>query len=162
MLYNMPHSNQTVNSCASIQTRRRKPMAKKLTKAERKSQKAAAKNEKANATGGSMNVVERDLGYDADFYVSTDSAEEIEAVRVDFVAKPKWYNEMFFDGRIHYRSSELQVQYDDGSWHAGKDLKCVLARRSDGSIVIIGDEELNSGWKKIATSTSRLNLPKCK
>lgn len=137
-------------------------MAKKLTKAERKAQKAAAKNEKANATGSSMNVEERDLGYDADFYVGTDSAEEIEAVRVDFVVKPKWYDELFIDGRIHYRSGELQAQYDDGSWHASKDLKCVLARRSDGSVVIIDDNELNSGWEKIATSTSRLNLPKLK
>lgn len=137
-------------------------MAKKLTKAERKAQKAAAKNEKANATSGLMNVAERDLGYDADFYTNADSAEEIEAVRVDFVVKPKWYNEMFIDGRIHYRSGELQVQYDDGSWHAGKDLKCVLARCADGSVAIIGDDELNSGWKKIATSTSRLNLPKLK
>lgn len=135
---------------------------KKLTKAERKAQKAAAKNEKANATSGSTNVVERDLGYDADFYVSTDSTEEIEAVRVDFVIKPKWYNEMFNDERIHYRSGELQAQYGDGSWHAGKDLKCVLARRSDGSVTIIGDDELSSRWKKIATSTSRLNLQKLK
>lgn len=137
-------------------------MAKKLTKAERKAQKAAAKNEKATATSDPMNMAERDLGYDADFYMSADSADEIEAVRVDFVVKPKWYNEMFIDGRIHYRSGELQAQYADGSWHADKDLKCVLARRSDGSVVIIGDDELNNGWKKIATSTSCLNLPKLK
>lgn len=127
-------------------------MAKKMSKAERKAAKAAQKKEQPQAT--QSDIEERALGYDADFYVN-EAGEEIECVRIDFVRKPAWYNEMFCAGDIHYKNNELQALCSDGTWQAGKDIKSCLARTCDEQIFLLGDDELKKAWRQVATSSSK-------
>lgn len=129
----------------------------KMSKAERKALKEQQKNEKKNTQP--VQIEERNLGYDADFYVSSDGIE-IECVRIDFVRKPDWYNDMFISGDIHYRRNELQAKCSDGQWHAGKDIKSCLAKNaSDGTVLLLTDEDLaNSGWTMTATSSSGIHF----
>lgn len=125
----------------------------KMSKAERKEAKAKQHaNEKKDKTSS---IPERSFEYDADVYVNA-GGEEIECVRIDFVKKPKWYEDMFRAGDIHYRNNELQARCSDGEWHAGKDMKCCLAKHSNGTIVLLADEELKEGWQIAATSSSNI------
>lgn len=129
----------------------------KLSKAERKSKKA---KKKAEATR-SGEVFERRLGYDADFYAD-EAGREIEAVRADFVVKPEWYYGMFRAGEIHYRREQVQALCSDRQWHVEKDTACALCRDEEGAVTLLSDAELKESWKRIATSTSRLDLGKGK
>lgn len=140
--------------CWMKNDKKERNMAKKLTKAERKAlnAKKKAQDDDSNKT---TDVAERDLGYDADFYVNADG-EEVESVRSDFVVKPEWYKRMFRNGQIRYTTNELQVQCNDGTWHAGRDVKCSLVRFADEKVMIIGEEELKKNWKRVATTSSRL------
>lgn len=124
----------------------------KMSKSERK----ALKNKQNESNKKSdTKVVERELGYDADYY-EDENGEEIECVRVDFVKKPKWYYDMFRAGEIHYRNNELQAKCSDGQWHAEKDVKSCLAKRKDGTVVLLSDAQLKDGWHQVATSSSTI------
>lgn len=124
----------------------------KMSKAERKA--AKQQNHKANAVNAE--ITERDLGYDADYFVD-EHGNEIELVRVDFVKKPEWYYDMFRAKKIRYRSNELQALCSDGKWYSDKDTKSGLARKADGDIVLLSDAELKEKWTRVATSTSKLS-----
>lgn len=125
----------------------------KMSKAERKAQKAKQKAEKTPPS----EVPERDLGYDADYYAD-DAGNEIEAVRADFVIKPQWYRDMFRAGDIHYRKEQVQAFCSDGQWHAEKDTACALCRDANGTVMLLGDAELAKRWKRVATSMSHLKV----
>lgn len=120
----------------------------KLSKAERKK----LKNDQSKPTETAI-VEERNLGYDADYYIDQDN-NEIECVRIDFIHKPDWYYDMFREGYIHYRNNELQAKCSDGAWHKEKDIRCCLGKLGDGTIWLLSDKTLKDNWKLIATSSS--------
>ena len=120
-----------------------------MSKAERKALKAKQNNKAIEE----LVIEDRNLGYDADFYVNNNN-EEIECVRVDFIKKPDWYNDMFINGDIHYLNNELQAKCSDGNWYKGKDIKSYLVKYKDNTIKLFNEEELKNNWKLIATSNS--------
>lgn len=125
----------------------------KMSKSERKALKKQNQNNDKNNENKDVEIIDRDLGYDADFYVDG-NGNEIECVRVDFVIKPRWYLDIRADKRMLYHMTTIEYTDTDGNTYEEKDIASCIAKYPDGKIRLVPDSETKS-WQKVATSSSK-------